>query len=259
MRTHPAFPGQEAFGGRVVPQHWPRDLNVSAGGSSSIGSGATAVSLVPALAEDGAQVTMLQRSPSHILVLPSRDGPAAGDPAPGPGRGRAPGRPLAQRASPEALYALPTGAADAAGLIRAQVERALGGASRRPRTSRRPTNRGTSGSGLPRTATSSRRSARGTPPSSDEVASFTVRAFGSPPGPSSRPTSSSPPPDCVSRRSAGSRSPSTASPSTGGNGPLTGRPLSGVPNAAVSIGYANASWTLRAASPRATSAGSSPT
>ncbi|WP_272477327.1 flavin-containing monooxygenase [Baekduia alba] len=70
----PRFAGVEDFGGQVVhPQHWPEDLDVSGRRVVVIGSGATAVTLVPALAAQGAHVTMLQRSPSYILPLPSRD------------------------------------------------------------------------------------------------------------------------------------------------------------------------------------------
>ena len=69
----PAFPGQDSFAGRVVhPQHWPEDLDVSGKRVVVIGSGATAVTLVPALAESAEQVTMLQRSPTYVLSLPSR-------------------------------------------------------------------------------------------------------------------------------------------------------------------------------------------
>ncbi|ROS54155.1 NAD(P)/FAD-dependent oxidoreductase [Frigoribacterium sp. PhB24] len=69
----PAFPGQESFAGRVVhPQHWPEDLDVTGKRVVVIGSGATAVTLVPALAETAEQVTMLQRSPTYVLSLPSR-------------------------------------------------------------------------------------------------------------------------------------------------------------------------------------------
>lgn len=69
----PAFPGQESFAGRVVhPQHWPEGLDVAGKRVVVIGSGATAVTLVPALAESAEQVTMLQRSPTYVLSLPSR-------------------------------------------------------------------------------------------------------------------------------------------------------------------------------------------
>ncbi len=74
----PQWPGQQDFAGTVAhPQHWPTDLDVAGQRVVVIGSGATAVTIVPALAEAGAQVTMLQRSPSYVLSLPGRD-PIAG-------------------------------------------------------------------------------------------------------------------------------------------------------------------------------------
>ena len=61
-------------GGRIVhPQQWPGDLDYDGKRVVVIGSGATAVTLVPALAERAAHVTMLQRSPSYVLALPARD------------------------------------------------------------------------------------------------------------------------------------------------------------------------------------------
>jgi cation diffusion facilitator CzcD-associated flavoprotein CzcO len=70
----PRFPGRERFRGPVVhPQHWPEDLDWHDKRVVVIGSGATAVTLVPALAERAAHVTMLQRSPTYILSLPARD------------------------------------------------------------------------------------------------------------------------------------------------------------------------------------------
>ncbi|MFE7740835.1 flavin-containing monooxygenase [Nocardia sp. NPDC057455] len=70
----PQFPGIEDFRGRLVhPQHWPEDLDHAGKRVVVIGSGATAVTLVPALAETAAQVTMLQRSPTYILPVPARD------------------------------------------------------------------------------------------------------------------------------------------------------------------------------------------
>src|SRR3954451_1811452 len=71
----PDFPGIEDFGGTVVhPQHWPEDLDYAGKRVVVIGSGATAVTLVPAMAEQAAHVTMLQRSPSYVIALPGRDG-----------------------------------------------------------------------------------------------------------------------------------------------------------------------------------------
>jgi monooxygenase len=70
----PQFAGRERFAGSFVhPQHWPEDLDCAGKRVVVIGSGATAVTLVPALAARGAQVTMLQRSPSYVLSLPGRD------------------------------------------------------------------------------------------------------------------------------------------------------------------------------------------
>jgi cation diffusion facilitator CzcD-associated flavoprotein CzcO len=70
----PAFAGREDFQGPLIhPQHWPVDLDHSGRRVVVIGSGATAVTLVPALAETAAHVTMLQRSPSYILSIPAED------------------------------------------------------------------------------------------------------------------------------------------------------------------------------------------
>lgn len=70
----PRWPGQEQFGGRVVhPQSWPQDVDWKDKQVVVIGSGATAVTLVPELAATAAQVTMLQRSPSYVVALPARD------------------------------------------------------------------------------------------------------------------------------------------------------------------------------------------
>jgi monooxygenase len=71
----PEFPGQADFRGSIVhPQHWPEDLDYTGQKVVVIGSGATAVTVVPAMANGGAaHVTMLQRSPTYILSLPGRD------------------------------------------------------------------------------------------------------------------------------------------------------------------------------------------
>jgi monooxygenase len=69
------LPGIENFGGQVVhPQFWPQDLDYAGKRIVVIGSGATAVTLVPALAETAEHVTMLQRSPTYILAMPTEDG-----------------------------------------------------------------------------------------------------------------------------------------------------------------------------------------
>ena len=70
----PEFPGREAFAGRIVhPQRWPADLDWTDQDVVVIGSGATAVTVVPAMAGDAKHVAMLQRSPSYVLSLPQRD------------------------------------------------------------------------------------------------------------------------------------------------------------------------------------------
>ncbi|MDT7695631.1 MAG: monooxygenase, partial [Pseudonocardiales bacterium] len=70
----PDFPGSDEFTGQIVhPQHWPADLDYAGKKVVVIGSGATAVTLVPAMAETAAHVTMLQRSPSYILSMPAKD------------------------------------------------------------------------------------------------------------------------------------------------------------------------------------------
>ncbi len=73
----PEFAGREAFGGTIVhPQFWPEGLDVAGKRVVIIGSGATAVTLVPELAKMAAHVTMLQRSPTYIVARPSEDGVA---------------------------------------------------------------------------------------------------------------------------------------------------------------------------------------
>lgn len=70
----PHFEGTERFAGEIVhPQHWPEELDYADKRVVVIGSGATAVTLVPALAERAAHVTMLQRSPTYILSIPGVD------------------------------------------------------------------------------------------------------------------------------------------------------------------------------------------
>ena len=70
----PAFAGAEKFRGRIVhPQQWPQTLDYTGKRVVVIGSGATAVTIIPAMAETAAQVTMLQRSPTYIVARPSQD------------------------------------------------------------------------------------------------------------------------------------------------------------------------------------------
>jgi len=69
------FPGLNDFAGTIVhPQHWPADLDYAGKRVVVIGSGATAVTLVPAMAPTAGHVTMLQRSPSYMVALPVREG-----------------------------------------------------------------------------------------------------------------------------------------------------------------------------------------
>ncbi len=70
----PEFPGRERFTGRIVhPQEWPDDLDVTGQRVVVIGSGATAMTLVPALARTAGHVTMLQRSPTYVVSRPDED------------------------------------------------------------------------------------------------------------------------------------------------------------------------------------------
>jgi cation diffusion facilitator CzcD-associated flavoprotein CzcO len=70
----PEFAGTERFKGRIVhPQHWPEDFDYTNKRIVVIGSGATAVTLVPSMAKTSAHVTMLQRSPTYIVSRPEGD------------------------------------------------------------------------------------------------------------------------------------------------------------------------------------------
>ncbi len=70
----PEFAGRERFTGTIVhPQEWPEDLDYTGKRVVVIGSGATAVTLVPAMATDAAHVTMLQRSPTYVVAAPDVD------------------------------------------------------------------------------------------------------------------------------------------------------------------------------------------
>jgi cation diffusion facilitator CzcD-associated flavoprotein CzcO len=73
----PEWPGVEQFIGQIVhPQQWPEKLDYAGKRVVVIGSGATAVTLVPAMAKQAAHVTMLQRSPTYVVSLPSEDATA---------------------------------------------------------------------------------------------------------------------------------------------------------------------------------------
>ncbi len=70
----PQFPGEERFGGQLVhPQFWPEDLDYEDRKVVVIGSGATAMTLVPSMADKAKQVTMLQRTPTYVVARPDED------------------------------------------------------------------------------------------------------------------------------------------------------------------------------------------
>lgn len=74
----PDFPGKDRFKGQIVhPQQWPEDLDYAGKKVVVIGSGATAITLIPSMAEEAGHITMLQRSPSYVLAAPQEDPIAA--------------------------------------------------------------------------------------------------------------------------------------------------------------------------------------
>ena len=75
----PEFAGEAEFEGQIIhPQHWPEDLDYTGKRVVVIGSGATAITLVPNMTDDAAHVTMLQRSPTYIMAVPAKDPLAVG-------------------------------------------------------------------------------------------------------------------------------------------------------------------------------------
>jgi len=75
----PNFDGLETFSGRLIhPQHWPEDLDYTGKTIAVVGSGATAITIVPTLAKKAAHVTMLQRSPTYVVSMPTEDAFANG-------------------------------------------------------------------------------------------------------------------------------------------------------------------------------------
>jgi cation diffusion facilitator CzcD-associated flavoprotein CzcO len=72
--NRPSWEGEDGFAGPIVePQFWPDDLDWRGKRVAVIGSGATAVTIVPAMAKEAAHVVMVQRSPSYVMARPSRD------------------------------------------------------------------------------------------------------------------------------------------------------------------------------------------
>ena len=161
----PDFAGMADFAGTLVhPQAWPEDLDVAGKRIVVIGSGATAVTLVPALARSAAHVTMLQRSPTYIASLPEKS-PVRGAAAQGPpgraGRcrppsGSTPSRPRPSTMSRRLPEAGPAHAAEGSGAPAARRLR-----HRHPLHAR-ATTPGTSASAPCPTATSSSRIRDGT-------------------------------------------------------------------------------------------------
>ncbi len=250
--TSPTSPGMDRFAGTIVhPQAWPEDLDYAGKRVVVIGSGATAVTLVPVAGRDG-------RARHDAAALAHLHRVAAGE-EPGcanllrrvlPERWSGPADPVdAWRSAPRARTSSAGGGpALVKRMLRKGLERA---AARRATTStptsRRATTRGTSGCASCPTATCSRPSARARRRWSPTASTPSPRrACASSPAPSSRPTSSSPPP--------GSSCCSSAASSVSVDGETVDLPerltykgmmLEGVPNLAMAVGYTNASWTLK--------------
>ena len=168
--SRPQFDGVEDFAGQMVhPQHWPEDLDYAGKRVVVIGSGATAVTLIPSMAEHAAHVTMLQRSPSYVLSLPAEDPIANGaQPRPRPERAVPASSGARTSLDPAGIYkalpALPE--ADAPAADRRRPPPAAQGLRRRHALHARATRRGTSACAWCPTATCSRRSRQGGPRSS---------------------------------------------------------------------------------------------
>jgi monooxygenase len=187
----PEFPGREDFQGTIVhPQHWPEDLDYAGKRIVVIGSGATAITLLPSLAKTAGHVTMLQRSPTWIVSRPERDPIAS----------------LLRRscrlgaafrvarwlntAFQQYAYRMARRRPERARrFLLDQVRQHLGRTTTSPPTSPPATTRGSSGSAWCPTRTSSTRSARAAPASRPTPSSVSPRrASGSPRAASCRPT-----------------------------------------------------------------------
>ena len=145
----PEFPGLERFRGRVVdPQRWTDDIDYAGKRVLVIGSGATAVTMVPALARRAAHVVMLQRSPTYVIERASRDGVADALRAALPARLAFGSRAGSISCVGSAFYRFCRRFPRAARwLLLARARDALGPCDRRRRSiSRRATSRGTSAS-----------------------------------------------------------------------------------------------------------------
>ena len=247
----PSFDDAETFTGEIIhPQFWPEDLDYAGKRVVVIGSGATAVTLVPAMADKAAHVTMLQRSPTYILSLPVEGQARATRCAAWLGNRR--GYQVTRWknvAVSTLIYQLASASRDSC--ARSSARASSPGAARAipsTRTSTRRTGRGTSACAWSPTVTCSARSAATRPRSSPTAWS------------ASRPPASSSPRATIS-------TPTSIITATGlnlqafGGLALTvdgepvhlpdhlaykGMMLSDVPNFVFTIGYTNASWTLKA-------------
>ena len=174
----PTFEGADDFAGRIVhPQHWPEDLDHTGKQVVVIGSGATAVTLVPALAASGAEhVTMLQRTPTYILSVPAVDKLALRmRKVLGERRGYAANR-WRNIGVATGLYQFSRRRpATVRKLIRRLTPRCCRTGTTSTPTSIRRTTRGTSGCASCRTATCSGRSRRAAPASSPTTSSASPR------------------------------------------------------------------------------------
>ena len=246
----PEFEGRDRFRGQIVhPQHWPEDLDYTGKKVVIIGSGATAVTLVPAMAGTAGHVTMLQRSPTYVMPVPSKDTFAnAAQKVLGAERGYALARRkniVKQRAVYQFCQRFPQRGppADPPPQRQASCPRGIRSTS----TSTRPTTRGISGCARCPTATCSGRSADGAASVvTDRIATFTETG--------------------IQLESGTHLEADIIVTATGLNvqlfGGMTltvdgepvdlpdtvaykGMMLSGVPNFAFAFGYTNSSWTLK--------------
>ena len=235
------------------PQHWPADLDYAGKRVVVIGSGATAVTLVPAMAETAAHVTMLQRSPSYICRVPARDPLARrGCGSRLPARLAYRARPLEERrCSSRLIYQLsrrcprPRASRSCSTLAQAQLPAGYD-VDTHFTPAYDPWDQRLcvvpDGDLFRACARGARRSSpTGSPRFTEHGIALAVRRA------SSTPTSSSPRRGCQlltlggmtlqRRRPSRSTSPETVA--------YKGMMLSGVPNFALTIGYTNASWTLQ--------------
>ena len=178
----PEFAGSADFAGRIVhPQKWPEDIDYAGKRVVVIGSGATAVTLVPEMAETASHVTMLQRSPTYVVARPAEDAFANKLRRKPDGKTRLSHDPLAQRAVRHVfLPALPAQARprQAVDPRRRQEWRSVRTTTSAP-ISRRAIIPGNSGCALCRTATCSRRSGTSAPPLSPTRSTLSPRTASS--------------------------------------------------------------------------------